>query len=284
MQIFLARWFQRFFVLVIGVIVAYLSVWQVFPFFDHRLPAAIAFFATYVFIAYVLLPIGLRVWNYFSEPGHIPLYCVTPDGFASDPINIGLVGTYDEVTAAMAKAGWSMADRRTIQTVAKEIVAVLLRRPYPTAPFSSLYLFGRKQDFGFEQHIAGRAVQRHHVRFWACNLLGPEEFHGQVHFWRRFQIPERSRPDRQLWVGAASKDLGIAPIRHNAQITHRVAPDTDIERDLIVHDLRQTSLIASERTIVVGRPYTLRNRAVRSLLRSDGKLVICELQSFKKTV
>jgi hypothetical protein len=78
--------------------------------------------------------------------------------------------------------------------------------------------------------------------------------------------------------------LGIAPIRHNAQITHRVAPDTDIERDLIVHDLRQTSLIASERTIVVGRPYTLRNRAVRSLLRSDGKLVICELQSFKKTV
>jgi hypothetical protein len=32
-------------------------------------------------------------------------------------------------------------------------VAFVLNRPYPAAPFSSLYLFGRKQDVGFQKAI-----------------------------------------------------------------------------------------------------------------------------------
>jgi hypothetical protein len=91
--------------------------------------------------------------------------------------------------------------------------------------------------------------------------------------------PYLSSPKRQFWVGAASKDIGIAPIRHNAQITHMIAPDTNAERELIIEDLQKADMVASIHTISAGRAYSLRNRALRGSLNSDGRLAICELKN-----
>lgn len=279
MSAFMTRFVQRVSVLLIGVIAIYVAIWEVLPLFDHRLPLAAALLATYMVMAYLLLPAGARLWQLIVQPTHIPLYCVTPDGLASDPINIGIVGTREQVIAAMEKAGWYLADKRTLRTMLREVVSVITRRPYPNAPFSSLYLFGHKQDLGFQQAVEGHYTHRHHVRFWACDLVGPVEFHKDVHFWQRFHFPSAIEGDRLLWVGAASKDIGIAPIRHNAQITHRVAADTNVERDLIVNDLQKTGYVTNVTLSVVGKPYRLRNRAIRSFLHSDGKLAICELKN-----
>src|SRR5690606_11164480 len=130
-------------------------------------------------------------------------------GFASDPINIGIIGTREQLENAMEKAGWHKAHPRTPRTVLRMLKAILLRRPYVNAPFSNLYLFGRKQDFGFQKPTESSPSHRHHVRFWACHLEGPEEFHKDVHFWQRFHRPSHDNSSRQLWVGAASRDIGI---------------------------------------------------------------------------
>ena len=42
------------------------------------------------------------------------------------------------------------------------------RRSYPEAPVSPLTLFGRVQDFAYQQEVDGNPAQRHHVRFWRC--------------------------------------------------------------------------------------------------------------------
>lgn len=282
----LLRFFKRLGVLVVGLTAVYVAFWRVYPYIHHhridervRIPAAIALFATYIVMGYVLLPAFIRLVHLVHRPKHLPLYCVTPDGFASDPMNIGVVATREQFIRAMRAAGWDLADKKTLRALAKQIVTTLLRQPYPTAPFSTLYLFGRRQDIGFEQLIDGHNSYRHHVRFWACNLEVPERFQEDNDFWQQLHRPTKGQPDRQLWVGAASKDIGLAPIRHNAQITHLVAPDTNAERELIVHDLRATGLVDSTRTVTVGRPYALRNRALRSFLKADGKLTICELKT-----
>jgi hypothetical protein len=279
MNLFLFRLLKRLLVLGVGAVVVYLTVWQVYPFFDKRVPIALALLATYVAMAYVILPAGMRGLRLFYQPRHIPLYSVTPDGFASDPVNIGLIGSQNQIVNAMTRAGWYLADRRTPRTVAKEALSILLRRSYPNAPFSTLYLFGRRQDLGFEVGVDGHLSHRHHVRFWACNLQGPEEFHQDVNFWRRLHQPYYTSQRRQLWVGAASKDIGIAPIRHNAQITHMIASDTNAERELIVQDLQKTDLVASVHMINAGRAYSLRNRALRGTFTADGRLAICELKN-----
>ncbi len=275
----IARLIKRLLVLLLGAGLAYITVWQVFPFFDRRTEDGLALIATYVAMAYIILPAGIRAIRVFYQPKHIPLYCVTPDGFASDPINIGLIGTKTQVIEAMTKAGWNLADQRTLFSLSKVAWAIIVGRPYPNAPFSTLYLFGRRQDLGFERGVDGHPFHRHHIRLWACNLHGPEEFHQDVHFWRRLHQPYLPTQHHQLWVGAASKDIGLAPIRHTAQITHLVAADTNEERELIVRNLEATNLVASVNVINVSREYSLRNRALRASLSTDGKLAICELKA-----
>jgi len=279
MMPFLIRTGKRAAVLAVGLGVVYIAIWRVFPYFDNRLPAALAVFLTYIVMAYIILPAILRSFRFFVRPSHIPLYCVTPDGFACDPLNIGIIGTRKQIIKAMTAAGWFLADERTPHTVFRQLTSILTRQYYPNAPFSTLYLLGRRQDFGFELPVKGKVSHRHHVRFWGCSVEAPEEFQGHISFWRRFHRPAKAQPNRQLWVGAASKDIGFAPIRHNAQLTHRVHPNTNAERQLIVHDLEATGLVKKKRTVTIGSPYRLRNRALRSFLRSDGKLTICELRT-----
>lgn len=278
MLIRFVRLFKRLVVLVLGALIVYLAVWKFFPFFDNRVPLAIALFATYVFTAYLFIPLVIRVIRIFVRPKHIPLYCITPDGFASDPINIGVIGTQKQLKKAMEKAGWHSADKRTARTIFKMIRAVITRRPYPNAPFSTLYLFGRRQDIGFQKPFSEDPSQRHHVRFWACHMDGPEAFHKDVHFWQRFHRPSRDNKSRQLWVGAASKDVGIMPIRWNGQLTHMIDPDTNAERDLIVNDLRQSHTVAKTITEKVHEGLSIPNRVLGGILHTDGKLRICILK------
>ncbi len=272
---------KRLAVLAIGAFFIYLAVWRVFPFFDNRTPIAIALFATYVAMAYAVIPLLFRVYRFFYHPVHLPLYCTTPDGFASDPINIALIGTRTQVFTAMQAAGWTLADKNSLLNTLHQIIFTLSGRPYPSAPMSRLYLFGRKQDFGFELEVPHSRGHRHHVRFWAADagLANEIEHHARhARFWQRFYMPALHQPDVQFWVGAASEDVGFAPIRHNAQVTHMIDPNTNRERRRIVRDLRRSGKLIASRTVFVNRPFSLRNRALRGHLHSDGRIAICELR------
>lgn len=274
----LTRILKRLVVLLLGALVIYVAVWEVFPFFDNRTPVTLALLATYVVMAYFAIPALFRVIRLFYRPSHIPLYCITPDGFASDPLNVGLIGSRPQIIMAMEAAGWHMADAKSPTNTTRQIIAYILKQPYANAPVSSLYLFGRKQDLAFQKEISGATGHRHHVRFWATDVMTPLAFAKDVHFWKRFHARHHQMSERQFWIGASSKDIGLAPIRHNAQLTHMVHPDTNAERELIVHDLRRANKLAGVQKVRVNAPFKLRNRAWRAQLHSDGNLKICILK------
>jgi len=274
---FFVRFLKRLIVLVPGIVGAYLVATDVYPFLDRQIPAPLAFLLAYIFAAYVLIPALLRVVRIFFRPNHIPHYCVTADGFASDPINIGLVGTRKQIVLSMKKAGWSTSDQRTIKSVARLVYSVIFRKPYLTAPFSYLYLFGRRQDLGFQKSIGDNPNQRHHVRFWMTEPTISKSEKEHLDFWQKLVHGKMKHNKKQLWIGAASRDIGIGFIRHNAQFAHSVHPNTDAERDLIVSDLDKTKQLKNTRDVTVGEAYKIRNRVFRSHLRSDGKMSIVTL-------
>src|SRR5690348_7858084 len=113
----LVRIVKRLAALVVGAFCIYLAIWQIFPYFDNRVPVAFALFITYVVMAYGVIPLIFRLFRLFYNPVHLPLYCTTPDGFASDPINIALVGSRPQVILAMEAAGWVQADEKTPLTL-----------------------------------------------------------------------------------------------------------------------------------------------------------------------
>lgn len=273
---YVLRPLKRFAVLIPGIVIAYFAVFNIFPYFDQQLPLGIAILFTYVLVAYLLIPGLMRLWRIIKPTNHLPLYCITPDGYASDPLNIGLIGTRDEVVSAMERAGWYRADARTINNLLRQIASIVFGWDYPTAPVSNLYLFGRKQDLAFEIPIEG-AGHRHHVRFWATTYEKKTPLTVHAIDWHHRR--EHIQADKLLWVGAASLDVGIGFIRHNLQLTHMIAPDTNQERALIVDQLSTQKLVDNKQRVKLGEPYKLINRVVRGYLQTDGNMDIITLKS-----
>jgi hypothetical protein len=273
------RQIKRFAVLFPGLIVAYFSVRTVFPFIDRklRLGDALSIIVTYIIAAYVLVPALIRFFRILKPPEHLPLYCVTPDGFASDPLNVGIIGTRRQLIHAMEKSGWYITDPYRGRFLIKHFLSIVLGRPYETAPVSNLYLFGRKHDLAFEIPVEGAsAASRHHVRFWATTFENKKPLTFKSIYWhhRRSHI----KGDNLLWVGAASLDVGINLIRHNMQLSHMIDPDTNKERKLIVEQLSAQKLVKKVELIKLGKPYRLINRVWKGSLHTDVKMAIISLR------
>ncbi len=275
---YISRFAKRIVVLLPGLAIAYLSFRDVFPYFHRRLPVVVAILITYALIAYVFIPGLFRAYRILRPADHLPFYCVTPDGFASDPLNIGIIGTRRQLITAMEAAGWRQADPHTPLNVIKQILSFLLSRDYPTGPVSSLFLFGRKQDLAFEVPVNG-VSNRHHVRFWATTY--EEGKHLAVHTIHWHHRKRHIYGDNLLWVGAASRDIGLAPIRHNFQLTHLIHPDTDKERELIVKQLHDQKLVKRRTSVTLDKPYRLINRAWTAYAHTDGVMAVVYLPTQK---
>jgi LssY-like putative type I secretion system component LssY len=277
---YLLRLIKRLAVLLPGIIIAYVSVREIYPYFHRRLPLGLAIFATYILGAYVLIPAIIRLWRALRPADHLPLYCVTPDGFASDPLNIGLIATRRQLIDSMERAGWHVADPHSPRNMLREALSTIYGWSYPTAPVSRLYLFGRKQDIAFEIPIEGvTGGGRHHVRFWATTYEDRQPLAIHTIHWHHRK--EHVYGKNLLWVGAASLDIGVNFIRHNLQLTHMIDPDTNKERELIVGQLQARGLVKKVQMIKLGEPYRLINRVISGSLHTDGRMAVVALKGFK---
>jgi hypothetical protein len=236
----LKRLLRRLLIVGLGILSVWLIVF-VFRLTDRRLPTVLALAATYAIAAYIVLPRVVRMGLKILLRQRVPRYTITADGLPGDPVNLVLTGTLQQLHAAFKLAGWSQADRLGLTSSWRMVRAFLLNSPYPTAPFSTLYLFGRGQDVGFQKAIDNSPRKRHHIRFWALSLAHAEANLGKASFWLNTDRP----PDeaRVHWVGAGTKDTGLSLTRLTFQITHATDSDTNAERDYIIDELRKNRVV-----------------------------------------
>jgi LssY C-terminus len=235
------RLLRRVLVAALGLFTVWLIVFVVFKFADNRLPWMVAVAITYAMAAYVILPRVVRTSLKILQHRRVPRYTLTGDGLPGDPVNIVLIGTRHQLEAAFAAAGWTAADRLSLASSWRMVRAFLFNRPYPTAPFSTLYLFGRGQDIGFQKCIDNSPRRRHHIRFWALSLQHAEATIGTPSFWRASRRPRDDIP--VAWVGAGTKDTGFSLTKLTFQITHATDSDTNAEREFIIAELANTKVI-----------------------------------------
>ena len=192
---------------------------------EHRLrrlaalagDATIGLLAIYLIVCYGVLPLLWRHYEHHQAMSDAPKTAVTTDGIPGDALNVALVGTHDEVVAAMLAANWSPADPTTVESSLHIAESVVFKRTYETAPVSNLFLWGRKQDLAFEQAVDENARERHHVRFWRNDNLGIG--------------------GRPLWLGAATFDRSVGFSHLTGKVTHHIAADIDSERDHVSETL-----------------------------------------------
>jgi len=175
----------------------------------------------------------------------------------SDITNLLFMGSREELTAAFAAAGWTRAQEVNSASVLETARAIIEARGYHEAPVSTLLLDGREPDLVF-QKTTNTFAKRHHVRLWRR----PGEYRG-----------------RNIWVAAATHDVGLAFAPDERTFFHTIDADIDKERDKIVHDL-----VFAERALLLGRvvrddvPVESRN-ATGDLMRTDRAIAILELTS-----
>jgi hypothetical protein len=218
----------------------------------------------WLLVAYLVLPRLHRVLTYVYVPGYFIGRTRTSDGLLGDPVNLALRGDEGQVHAAMTAAGWTPADDVTLASSLRIIGATVMRRNYPEAPVSPLFLFERKQDFAYQMEVHGNPAQRHHVRFWRC----PEG-------WR---LPGGYLVD---WVAAGTYDRTVGLSLMTFQVTHRIAADIDVERDHIVSTVLTDNADASvERIEDFAAGYHARNGG-GDRIKTDGDLPVVDLRNLE---
>jgi hypothetical protein len=256
----------------LGILTVWLIVFVFFDFADRWLPGLLAVALTYAVAAYLILPRAVRIGLRILQRRRVPSYTVTSDGLPGDPVNLALVGTMEQLRAAYGIAGWSEADRLNIASSWRMVRAFVLNRPYPTAPFSTLFLFGRGQDVGFQRAIGDSPRKRHHVRFWGLPVERLEEAIDTSAFWSK--APRPSEGESVLWVGAATRDTGISLTSLTFQITHATDADTNEERDFIISELQSYKLIGNVHSYAPGERLVI-GRVNRYI--SDGEVSVAKL-------
>lgn len=278
---FFLRSLWRVAIFALGVYLAYALIFLAFPWFNEKLPLVFALLLVYCLIAYFAIPALFRLWRIVFKPNHIPMYVTTPDGWPADPVNIAVVASSEKhFIDIMTRAGWYTADPATLKNSFREGMSILLNKPYPNAPFSKLYLFGRPFDLGFQlprnKELSARA--RHHVRFWSLDIPNDAAHHGHYHFWHK-TLRHLLGGDKKIWIGAALDDSSPFALRwRTGQLTHGNNPDSDLERDFIINTLSNAKQIKRTKTVYAGEPFSFRGQTLRIKFICDGNIRVVELK------
>jgi len=268
----LKRLLQRSLIFGLGVVTVWLIVFVIFETADRRLPWILAVGVTYGIAAYLVLPRVIRMGLKVLQHKLVPSFTITGDGLPGDPVNLALIGTLPQLRAGFAALGWSEADRLGLKSSWGMIRSFVSNSPYPTAPFSTLYLFGRGQDIGFQKAIDNSPRKRHHIRFWGLDQERAEQTWGGANFWLNTDRP--SDDACAIWVGAGTRDTGLSLTKLSFQITHATDVDANAERSFIVAELMKNQLIEAVTTVQSGQrlPAERVNRYV-----TDGEITVARL-------
>ena len=122
-------------------------------------------------------------------------------------VNFVIVGSQEQLQKALQSADWHVADESKKSAIVNAIITTYQKQDYLQMPMSTLYLFDRPQDFGYEQAAAySVAASRHHFRLWKAAFA----WNGQP-----------------VWVGAGTHDIGFEKDQRNGKITHKIDPAVD---------------------------------------------------------
>jgi len=175
-----------------------------------------------------------------------------------DMVNFVIVGSLQKVQDALTAADWHVADRDVRESVLKAALETYQKKAYLAMPMSELYLFGRVQDYGYEQAEPYAVVaSRHHFRIWKA----PFQWNGQ-----------------DVWAGAGTHDIGFEKDQRNGSVTHKIDPAVDGERDNIGATLQKGAKVKTLTYYLPPDPVQDARNATGGGYHSDGRILVIQLQ------
>ncbi|MEQ9618459.1 MAG: LssY C-terminal domain-containing protein [Deltaproteobacteria bacterium] len=147
----------------------------------------------------------------------VPCCSTRKDGTGkNDPLNFFVIGESDQILSAFIRRGWDVTEPITAGSGWRAFKAFFSGARYRTSPMSSIYVYKRAQDVGF-QKARSTIHERNHLRLW----LMPVRYKGM-----------------DVWIGSVSRDIGsYLTIRTPWLTAHAIDPDIDEARVYVEQDL-----------------------------------------------
>jgi hypothetical protein len=164
------------------------------------------------------------------------------DGTPGDMVNLILLGSREQVEAATAAAEWKQADRTATEAAIRATISVL-----------------RPQDYGFARAQPIKVIaERHHFRLW--------------------ETAWETDDGETIWIGAGTFDVGFEKDRRTGNITHRIDPDIDKERDFIGETLDAAGRVLGRAYLMPLDPVRQATTAHGGAYHSDGRVLVILLK------
>lgn len=189
----------------------------------------------------------------------LPTRAEDKEGTPGDMVNLVLVGTRKQVHEALTAAGWKQVDRTATEAVARALASLLQKKIYTELPMSELFLFGRPQDYGYARADPVAVVlERHHFRLW--------------------ESPWQTPAGQDIWLGAGTHDVGLEEDQRNGDLTHRIHPAVDEERDFTGLTLKEAGHVAGLGYLRLPKPVREATTAHGGPFYSDGRVLVIILK------
>lgn len=184
----------------------------------------------------------------------VPTRVQDKNGNLGDRVNFFVVGSENQVRAALAQGGWTKVDKNRKQAILDGLMNSLSKQAYVSLPMSELMLFDRVQDYGYAQGDPLKVVStRHHFRIWKA----PFTVGGTT-----------------VWAGAGTHDIGFDRDNRNNGVTHKIDPDTDKEREYIAASFSESGLVVKTAFMTATATVMTAKTATGSEFKSDGRSVV----------
>jgi hypothetical protein len=175
----------------------------------------------------------------------------------SDPTNVLLIGSREEISQAFRAAGWSEARPDSIRSRIGTIRAAAEIHGFRQAPMTSLLLKGAEADMSWQKGL-NDVAKRHHIRIWK-----------QAGTWN----------GQELWMAAATRDVDFAYLRPGQYFAHEIDAKVDEEREKVAYDLEFTSCASPLMWVArQGMPRFTRN-GTGDPMGTDTRMVVMQFNS-----
>lgn len=185
----------------------------------------------------------------------LPPHTIDGQGREGDMLNLIFIAKKDDLEGAFDHAGWVKTDKSKPTLFWHLLVR---RKRYIKLPMTTLYVFGRAQDYSYAlPDPTSTVAQRHHLRIWRTDY----EMDGTP-----------------IWVGAATHDIAIQIEMRKLRIVHRIDPKVDAERDFIAGNLTDTTQVTRQEYLRCMDPVFGGQTATGATYYSDSRMLLLELQ------
>jgi hypothetical protein len=189
-----------------------------------------------------------------AQLNSVPTRVADKDGNPGDRTNFVIIGSEKKLRKALEDAGWVTVDRSVQQSILTGVLGALNKKAYVSMPMSELYLFGRAQDYGYAKGDPVSVVAtRHHFRIWKAPFTAG---------------------GNTVWIGAGTHDTGFDKDQRNGKVTHKIDPDTDLEREFIGKSLTEVGAVAETGYMTPANPIKKANTAHGEEFTSDGRTLL----------